>query len=924
MRHRLLLLSLLLIVPVIAAMPRAPETRAAPAATDAYQRTWARTDQPVAAGAVSRTWMWGPEAFTESIWEDYTESPGGTRQVQYFDKSRMEITNPGGDQSSEWYVTNGLLVVEMMTGRMQVGNGQFIDRAPANVNVAGDPDDPLTYAVLAQRRADAPVPVGSAITQRISASGQVSNDPALAARGVTAATHVNETNHTVASVFWDFMHASGPVHRDGQTVTDKLFNSPFYATGLPVTEAVWASVKIGGTQRDLLLQCFERRCLTYNPENPAAWQVEAGNVGLHYYQWRYGQQEVADGPSALANELAAAVIAADSDAARYQALLDVMDALHVGVYAPDGAKILGGAERGAADFYLYDFELRMMAESLERGQTWGVADLALQLAGLGFVPEGRVLDPGIVYQAILKGVKAAQAAPDDFASLSPLLLRQMGVSQAPSFDLFAGPTMESMRIDALSYFLLLAEMTVPAVAGDLPQAVVASNLIAESNGVLKAADVTTLGACDPSTLFNGDAFKDAWGWTKIFAELILVVPDAVAGATAVIDALHGSILAFSVGVSELDQRLETHYGHDDPGDKLTFRVKVEMRDDVSPALIDCGWIAGATFPPKGPIQGVSVHWFWGALEKHGTVDCGKYCASTGSNGLSIDATGPDGIASMTFVPKQEANPGEGWVVEETGIVSGIALYQSKFTNLLGSYAQYLTPKSGATRWVVERHESPGWNVTLKVDYNVQSKWRHIGYYKAWEYFEETANEKGTMTFTTYIPTTSVPSDTFQDLALDGFGKASSKMVSDEHSEVGAFWHWRQDCASTFDTAWVGVIGIEEIYADASGTHFVVPYKAQGPYWHQLRHTGVAATKNPCPGGMPPLTITESVTRNVPVFTLTEGVQTREANEEDICVMIGQRLAEPWHTIPDQPSVRQSCSADVTWTIEVSWAQQPGN
>jgi hypothetical protein len=35
------------------------------------------------------------------------------------------------------------------------------------------------------------------------------------------------------------------------------------------------------------MQCFERRCLTYTPANPLAWRVEMGNVGLHYYAWRY-------------------------------------------------------------------------------------------------------------------------------------------------------------------------------------------------------------------------------------------------------------------------------------------------------------------------------------------------------------------------------------------------------------------------------------------------------------------------------------------------------------------------------------------------------------------------------------------------------------------------------------------------------------
>jgi hypothetical protein len=68
-----------------------------------------------------------------------------------------------------------------------------------------------------------------------------------------------------------------------------LFANPYYATGYPLTEAYWVAVRVAGVQRDVLTQCFERRCLTWTPSNPAGWQVEAGNVGQHYYAWRYGQ-----------------------------------------------------------------------------------------------------------------------------------------------------------------------------------------------------------------------------------------------------------------------------------------------------------------------------------------------------------------------------------------------------------------------------------------------------------------------------------------------------------------------------------------------------------------------------------------------------------------------------------------------------------
>src|SRR5687768_13417 len=51
-----------------------------------FQRTWARSDKPVADGVVARTWMWGPEAIAAAVEEDYADAPGGKRLVQYFDK----------------------------------------------------------------------------------------------------------------------------------------------------------------------------------------------------------------------------------------------------------------------------------------------------------------------------------------------------------------------------------------------------------------------------------------------------------------------------------------------------------------------------------------------------------------------------------------------------------------------------------------------------------------------------------------------------------------------------------------------------------------------------------------------------------------------------------------------------------------------
>src|SRR5687768_12694868 len=102
---------------------------------DPLLANWQRTDKPVLDGVVERTWMWGPQETAFLTWESYAEAPGGERKVIYFDKSRMEITDPDADRDDPWYVSNGLLVVELITGRLQTGHNRFENFSPAAVNI---------------------------------------------------------------------------------------------------------------------------------------------------------------------------------------------------------------------------------------------------------------------------------------------------------------------------------------------------------------------------------------------------------------------------------------------------------------------------------------------------------------------------------------------------------------------------------------------------------------------------------------------------------------------------------------------------------------------------------------------------------------------------------------------------------------------
>lgn len=257
-----------------------------------FMDTWRRTDKPTADLKVNRTWMWGPSALASANYEPYLESPDGARQVQYFDKSRMEITDPNANAGTIWHVTNGLLARELITGQRQLGNNTFATYQPANINVAGDGGDPdgPTYATFNDLMGNAMTPTGWPVTQTVDRAGTIGSDDSLKSFGVTADDVGAPTNHTVASVFWDFMNSSGLVYENYQFITAQLFQNPFYATGYPLTEAYWTNVLVGGVKKQVLVQVFERRVLTYTPGNPQGWKVEAGNVGQHYHQWRYVDQ----------------------------------------------------------------------------------------------------------------------------------------------------------------------------------------------------------------------------------------------------------------------------------------------------------------------------------------------------------------------------------------------------------------------------------------------------------------------------------------------------------------------------------------------------------------------------------------------------------------------------------------------------------
>jgi hypothetical protein len=96
----------------------------------------------------------------------------------------------------------------------------------------------------------------------------------MSATAATLAFFDTTTRHNVARAFWDYMQAQP---------ADWM-----YTFGHPIADPYWICARIGGVEQWVMIQLFERRTLTYTPTNAPAWQVEMGNVGEHYFAWRYG------------------------------------------------------------------------------------------------------------------------------------------------------------------------------------------------------------------------------------------------------------------------------------------------------------------------------------------------------------------------------------------------------------------------------------------------------------------------------------------------------------------------------------------------------------------------------------------------------------------------------------------------------------
>jgi hypothetical protein len=251
-------------------LPGTPIMADSPAfANPAFQQQWQQ-------GEALAPNFWGL-AITGAVTEQYLYSgTNKTRTVQYFDKGRMELYG-GVTNTPNVQVTNGLLATEMIKGQVQIADDQFQPMPPPAIPIAGDPNNPgPTYATLATTPAgqgmlaNAPNLGGKRISAGLGPNGETGGSTLPANSGTLLTIYDTPTQHNVTQAFAAYRLKAG-----------------LATIGYAISEPFAANVKVAGTQRQVIIQAFERRVLTYTDANPDAFKVEMGNIGQHYAKWRY-------------------------------------------------------------------------------------------------------------------------------------------------------------------------------------------------------------------------------------------------------------------------------------------------------------------------------------------------------------------------------------------------------------------------------------------------------------------------------------------------------------------------------------------------------------------------------------------------------------------------------------------------------------
>ena len=355
------------------------------------------------------------------------------------------------------------------------------------------------------------------------------------------------------------------------------------------------------------------------------------------------------GPEA---DLAAQLYAAtDTDAAAIP-MLQVYAYLGAGLYTVDDQPIQAGAETGPDDFIIYDFESGILLQTYIERQRFPVDRLATFLGQAGVVNlETGQPFTGSEWLAVL--AEAVSRGREDDSAFTVRLIDALGLVRSTPLDLTAsGLDPASTYLDAVQVFLILYDVLfgLPAEAG--------------------VASTSSAVGLDTVALAEDD------GLVRKAGQIAILVAKKWVGGALVLgeEVFHDWLLARGFKVTLEPVEASTHWFPCEGSHEVTLKATVVF--DVgkyNEAVKNAHLMRIEYLPVPGPQDDIRVSW---RADDILIPENGSWKETANS-----EMTDEHGEASIIFVPRTEARPGEGIPTEKPGSF-GVAIQRRSLSSPL--------------------------------------------------------------------------------------------------------------------------------------------------------------------------------------------------------------------------------------------------
>jgi hypothetical protein len=402
------------------------------------------------------------------------------------------------------------------------------------------------------------------------------------------------------------------------------------------------------------------------------------------------------------------------------------DRMNLGIYTHRGQQVLAGAEQKPSDFFLYDFQWKILARAYFRRNDMTFADHTAML-GVAML---RLKDPApfrdVLPQAIERRYREAAQKPDDPMSFAILLVDGLARHKDVPYELrdMTRYRYDSIQVDPLQSALIMIDFfTRPPVR----KAKLSFDWVPS---LISTAQAQTEGERD-CDLIKGDDAQGLWGrGFDIMGELLPNISgfageaaQAVADVTGVTGALADLLVLYGMNITLDPQPPLIHLFHNGYGSYNGIMATVTFDSQGVPdAVLECGWLMGKSMPSNGPMKDVELTWIISPslnpyLEMHSDMLSLNKIVHTGDGLRTL--TDSLGTSYFLMEPSECPNPKGGVLRGQNYQVSVNARYVTRSIPTPGLLGWGLIPKLGPgaieylmrgrsahTRFRAEWHDPP--------------------------------------------------------------------------------------------------------------------------------------------------------------------------------------------------------------------------